>query len=134
MPEFEGALERWSAQIVDAVTQAHRLVDARILLDGEGRRHGSVENAQLAGQDLHLAGRKIRVHRLVGATLNGAAREQHELGPQRLAAKVCFAGNVRSEDHLDETGAVTEIDEDHPSVIAAPVHPAGHHHLVTDER
>ena len=66
--------------------------------------------------------------------LNGAAHERHELGAQRFAAKVCFAGDIRSEDRLNETAAVAEIDEDHPAVIATAVYPAGHHHFTTDER
>src|SRR4051812_27528987 len=36
------------------------------------------------------------------------------------------------EDELEDAGAVAQVDEDQPAVVAAPVHPAGHPGLVAN--
>ena len=42
-----------------------------------------------------------------------------------MRGRVRLGGRLRVEDELDEAGAVAQVDEDQPAVVAAAVHPAG---------
>ena len=52
------------------------------------------------------------------------------LGAQVLGHGERVAGRLRMDDELHEPGAVAQVDEDQPAVVAAAMDPAGDAHLV----
>ena len=76
-------------------------------------------------RDLDLAGRQVRVDVALLAAHDGADGRDDVLGAQALGERERRAARVRVEDELDEPGAVAQVDEDQPAVVAAAVDPAG---------
>ena len=56
------------------------------------------------------------------------------LGAQALGGRVRLRGGLGMEHELDEPGAVAQVDEDQPAVVAPAVHPAGDAHGLADAR
>ena len=82
----------------------------------------SFSSADLARQDLDLAGRELRVDGLGRAALHHARDADDELGAQPLGdghQRVVFA-----DDDLRDAGAIADVDEDHAAEVADAVHPA----------
>ena len=72
MAQSDVLLEPASPQIEIAVPQTHVLGHGRVFGDLKRRRLRLVEHADLAGEDLDLAGRELRVDGLVRAALHHA--------------------------------------------------------------
>ena len=113
-----------AAQVEHPVAQAQHLVDRRVLVDRERRRLRLRERRDLGDLHLDLAGRDVRVDVLRRAAHDLALRGQDVLGTQPLGGRERL-GLVGVEDELDDPGAVAEVDEDEPAVVATAVHPAG---------
>ena len=118
------ALHLRAAQIHVAVLQARVLRDIDVLFHGERRRFGFVENPDLGGHHLHLAGGHIGIDGFLGAEGDDALDGDHVLGAHLFGALVNRGVHVLMEDGLRVTGAVAHIDEDHRAVIAAAVRPS----------
>ena len=72
---------------------------------------------------LYLAGRELLVLGPRGALLNGTVDMDHGFGTQLAAGGMRLrVGGI--ELHLDDPAAITEIDEDEATQVAAAVHPA----------
>ena len=52
------------------------------------------------------------------------------LGAQRLGGGVRLGRLLGAEHELEQPGAVAQVDEDQPAVVAPAVHPAGHPHAL----
>jgi hypothetical protein len=131
--QLEVALERRTAQVVQAVAQPDRLLGVALLLDREGRRRRRVEDPQLGRHQLHAAARQLAVHGLRRAPLEDAAHGQHELAAQLRGALVGARRGVGPEHHLYEAAAVAQVDEDDAAVVAAALDPAREDQLAADE-
>jgi hypothetical protein len=115
------------------VAQPHRLVDPRVLLDGEGRRRRRVQDEQPVGEDLDLSRRHRRVDGLLGAPVHPTFGQQDILRAQLARARVCVGGGVGLEDDLDDPAAVAQVDEHDPAVVAPMLDPARHDHPLPDQ-
>ena len=56
------------------------------------------------------------------------------LGAQALGGSVRLGGGLGMEHELHEPGAIAQVDEDQPAVVAPAVHPAGDAHGLADPR
>ncbi len=117
---------------MDAVAQPHGLVDPGIFLDGEGRRGGGVQDAQLRCHHLDLAGLHVGVDGVFAAAFHDAADGDHVFRPQLPGSFVGFGGRVGTEDHLDDFRFVSQIDEDHPAVVPTALDPTRENDLRVD--
>ena len=121
-------LHAGAAQVDDAVAQPQQLVDRRLLVDRERRRGRLGQRLGLGDLELDLAGLELRVDVALLAPHDRAGRGDDVLGAQPLGERVGVGGGLGVEDELDDPGAVAQVDEDQPAVVAAAVHPAGHAH------
>ncbi len=113
-----------SAQIEIAVLQACFLADVDVLVDLERQRRGLVEHLD-SGATTSTSPVAIR-----GLTLPSSRRSH--LSAYRDAPLVAqvVRDRVVAYDDLHDAGGVPQIDERHPTVIAATGHPAGEGHGV----
>jgi hypothetical protein len=118
---------------MDAEAQPCGLVHVDLFLDGERRRRRAVEQADLVYDHLDLARGQVGVHRLRRTALHDAAHQDHVLGAQLTRALVTRRRAVGLEHDLDQSLSIAQVDEDHTAVIAPALHPAGQHHLLTDQ-
>ena len=118
----QALLHHVAAQVDVAVLEPELL--AHFLVERERRRRRRVQDHELRGEQLDLAGAQVRVH--------GAGRPRPELAlhlDAELAAEVLGGleglRRVGVEDDLQQPRAVAQVDEDHAAVVTAAVHPAG---------
>src|SRR5262249_26903731 len=125
VPELDRLAHAVAAQVEVAVAEPQLLSDlAGEALDLERRRLRVGEELRPADEDLDLAGRHLGVDRLLRAPHDLALGADHVLGAQLVPELERAAGRVGVEDELDESGAIAEVDEHEPAVVAAPVDPA----------
>ena len=122
-------LQAGAAQIDVAVLEAHVFRHVHRLFDQKGRGLGPVEDQQRVGKDLDLAGGQARIGHPFQARCHHAAHRDDVLVAQDMGLLMHRRVVLRVEDHLGHPLPVAQIDEDHPAVIAPPVHPAHQHHL-----
>jgi len=72
VPQLEVARHPRPAQVQVAIAKPHLLVDRTVVIDGEGRWLGAVEDGHGARLDLHFTGRKLLVFGSGWAPLHGA--------------------------------------------------------------
>ncbi len=112
------------AEVKVAVLQPHLLIHLSLVLPCERRRLGGVEDRERIAADIDLPGRQVRVLSALGAPVHCAAHRDDELRAQVMGERVRLLVYLRVKDHLYQTGAVAQVDEDQASVIAAAVDPA----------
>ena len=114
------------------MAQADHLVHLAVLVDRERRRQRLREVLGVGDRELDLAGGQVRVDvaRLALDDLAGGGEDV--LGPQPLGQRVRVGRRLGVEDELDDAGAVAQVDEDQPAVVAPAVDPAGHAHALAD--
>ncbi len=117
------ALHARLAQFDVAIAQARGIAHRLGFVELQRRRLGGVENFQRRGVDLDLARGEVLVHRALGARAHPAGHLDHVFAAQALGRGKGF-GLVGIEHDLDQPAAIAQIHEDHPAVVAAPVHPA----------
>ena len=105
------------------------------VLDGFFRRRKRrqarvVEDAQLGGLNLDFAGRHLGIDGVLVAQAHLAHRGDNILRPHLLALRVALGRQFLVEHDLGDAGAVAQVEEDQVAVVAAPVDPAHHHHLL----
>ncbi len=116
-----------AAQVQVAVLEPHFLAGGGVLVQLERRRLGFVEDGQRQAQHLDVAGVHARVaHRLV-AQAHPALKLQHVFAAYLIGQGKGLLG-VRVEHHLHQAGAVAQVEEDHPAVVAAAVNPTAQPH------
>ena len=104
-----------------------------MVLDLEGRGLGGVEDLDLRGQDLDLAGGEALVGHALGPHADGAGNLDRPLGADRLGAgEGLGTRELGVEGDLGHALAVAQVDEDEAAVIAAVPDPAGEHDLLAD--
>ena len=114
-----------AAQVQVAVSQPCRLVDVRLLVDGEGGRERRVEDRRAARGHLDGSGVEVRVlgPRLAGHDL--AFDLEHVLTAYLRGDLEGFGSVLGVEHDLHQAGRVAQVDEDEAAVVAAAVHPPG---------
>src|SRR6185437_6695999 len=110
------------------------LVDRAVLVDRERRRLGLREVLGLGDGELDLPRLEGGVDVALLAPDDLAGRAQHMLRPQLLRERVRLRRGLGMEDELDDPGAVAQVDEDQPAVVAAAVDPAGDADLLPHAR
>src|SRR5690606_24788238 len=119
----EVALELGAAEVEIAELEALVFVRLDVVLVGDGRGLGLVEDAGLARLALDVAGRHLGVAH--GAAIEDApADADHPLGADTLGEREGLGAGVGLEDDLGDATAVTEVDEDAAAVIATDLDPA----------
>src|SRR6185312_17208838 len=106
------------SQVEVAVRETYLLTDLDVVVDRERQRSGGAEDLDIVGDDLDLAGRDAGVLVAVGTFLDGADDLEAVLRPQ-------LVGDLLADDHLDDPGRFTQVDERDAAVISSSGHPAG---------
>ncbi len=120
-----------AAQVDVAITQAHVLADL-VLVELERRSLGGIEDVQRRRHYLDGARRQTRVFGASRPAPYPAANAQHVFTAHRFGGRK-HLGIVRMADDLGQAFPIAQVDEDHPAMIAPPVHPAGQFHVLVDE-
>ena len=118
------------AQVEVAVAQAELLAHRVVLVDLERRRLGVGEQLELGGDELHLAGRELGLTALSSRRTSSPLAVITSSRAQPPGRRVRLGRLLGPEDELEQPGAVAQVDEDQPAVVAAAVHPAGDAHLL----
>ena len=130
MAQPEVVLQPRPPQVEIPVTQPHVLGDVGVIRNRERRRLRLVEDADLAGDNLHFTGRQLRIHRVGRSSPHHSRHADDELGPQPLGG-----GEQRIVNHdLRDAPAIPQVDEQHAAKIAHPVHPPEQRDLRADIR
>ena len=108
-----------AAQVQVAVLETGFLAHFNVLVDLERQRVGGVEDGDLLGHDLDLAGGQRRVLVALGALGDGADHLQHELVAEAVE-DLFFA-----DDHLGDARSVAQVHECDTTVVTTPADPAG---------
>ena len=126
MPQLERRAHPVAAQVEVAVAQPQLLPHlTREALDLERRRVGVGEHIRSGDPDLELARRELGVDGLRIPAHDLPGRGDHVLGSQPVGEIVGASRRLGVEHELHEPGAVSQVDEDQPAVIAPPVYPTG---------
>ncbi len=123
-------LHHVTTQVEIAIFQAQLFVGRLVVM--ERRRLGPAENFQLARQQLDLAGGKSGVGR-AGRTRPHQAFDTNAVLPAQPFGVGEHSLRIRIEHDLQQPLAIAQVDENHPAMIAAPMHPAGHADFLADE-
>ena len=113
-----------AAQVHVAIFQAHFLGDVHGLFHGEGRRARFVQDPDLFGKQLHLAGGQIRIDGVRAAQGDGTFDRDHILRAHLLGFAVRGLVRIGANGNLGDAFAVAQVDEDHAAEIAVAVNPA----------
>ena len=128
--QLEVLLHLRTAQIEHAVGQARRFTH-RVVVELEGRRQRGIDHFEIMAEHFNAA----RDERGVLGALGTGTHQTHDLEAELVAH---FVGGledfrtIRIADDLHETFAVTQVDEDHPAVVAAAVGPPVEGDSLTD--
>ena len=112
------------AKIDVPVPEPGLLVD-RLVVELERRGARLVQHLDGPGEHLDPAGRELGVLGALGAVAHPPFHPEHVLAARAVGERERLRG-VRVDDDLEQPGAVPEIDEDDPAVVAPPVQPAAH--------
>ena len=124
-------LQRSAAEVEVAVAEPLVLGGVELVLDQERRRLAAVEDRELGGVHLDLAGDQARVH-VAAARDHLSANADAELVAQLLRQVVHLLALLRFEDHLRQPGPVAQVDEHGAPVVAPVVHPSEEDHFLAD--
>ena len=125
---------RWrrvAAEVEPAVAEAQRLVDV-LLVELERERRGARDDLERVDLELDLAGRQLRVDRLRRAGDDLALGAEDELVPELVRHGVRLGRALGVDHELADPGAVAQVDEDEPAVVAPRVDPAGERQALAD--
>ena len=129
-------LQLGAAQVEIAMSKPQLLGGERLPLAERDGNRGGVRRPDHAHRDrLHLdvAGRELRVAAVLRARDDLALDEHHALAPHR-SGELDRLGvrELRVEGHLDDTGAVAQVEEDDAAHRALALHPAAELHARAD--
>ena len=120
---LEVAAHGVAAYVEVAVLHAEVVAAVALVLDGEGRHFGLVEDVEGSNLNLNLSGRYFGVLR--AALDNLAGNLYHVFAPQ-LASLLAEGGvGLHVESQLRDAVAVAQVDESHAAEVARALHPSG---------
>src|SRR5690606_23938581 len=120
-----------AAQIDEAVAQAHVLADLGMLVEHEGRRLGTVQHLEIQAQHLDSPGGHVAILGPGRTGAHAAGNLQHVLAAYLLGTREALL-RVRVDHDLGYAVPVAHVQEDHATVVTAPVHPATEHDGLAD--
>ena len=122
MAQLQIALHLRPPEIKEAVLETDVFGDL-LVVHHERRRQRRVEDFDFAGEHFDFAADQILVDGALGTRAHLAADADDEFVAQRLGG---LEGRriVRIAHHLQEAGAVAQVDENDAAMIAPAVHPA----------
>ena len=116
----------------DSDTQARVLVGGLFFAaDHEGHGLRGADHLHIGGNHLDLAGVHPRILHPGWSQLHRAVDLQYPFKPYAFNHFDEPRGQIGMDRDLDKSVAVTQIEEDHSTVIAATVDPSGHGHLLS---
>src|SRR5258708_298485 len=118
----QSLLHRLAAQVEVAILEAHLLGNV-LLVDHEGRRSGCVEDLGVVREFFDLPALQAGIHRALRTAAHHARHAQHELVAHAVGRGE-RGGAIGMAYDLHQAFAVAQVDEDHPAMVAAAVHPA----------
>ena len=127
--QFDVAMQLGPAQVNIAILQAHLFVGQHRIAGREWQRLAVVQNAQLVGNHLDLAGRDVLVDGVGLAQLDVADDRDHKLGAHRGRPVVDLGAGIGSDHNLRDPAAVAQVEEDEIAEIAPLVHPSHEHNF-----
>jgi hypothetical protein len=127
-------LDFGTPKIEVAVLEADILGNLRRSVQNKGRGLRLVEDLQVIGQNLDLAGFEIGILHPLRPTADAPADGQHEFTPDPPSFIVTCSVDIRVEYDLNESLSVAKVDKDNTSVIPPPVGPAHQHHFLPGMR
>ena len=116
-------LELRPAEVEVPVLEPQGLGHVRAVLDHEGRGLGRVQNNELRGRNLDLAGGKLCIGRVRRPGSDLSRHGKDEFAPDVTGRPVRVSGNRGVEHHLRDAGAVAEVDENEPAVVPSRMRP-----------
>jgi len=117
------------------VTQTQLFAGVFLVVHRHGERQvalDAVQHSDATGQHLHSACRELVVEGFSGAGSNYSLNLQHGFAAEMFGDSERFGSQIRVNGDLHRAAAVSEVNEDHPTVIAASIHPAAQLHLLVD--
>jgi hypothetical protein len=123
MAQPQALVHDFAPQVQIAVLEPDLLPDR--LVELERQRLRAVQHLQLPGQELDPSGCEIRVRSSRRPLAHQASHADHVLVPQFLRL-LEHLGGIRIENDLQQSLPIAQIDEDHPTVIAPTMNPAGY--------
>ena len=111
-----------AAQVQHPVGQARGFRQV-VIVQLKGRRHAGVEHGEFVAQHFNLAAFEVVVDSALWAGTHQALDLNTELVAYAFGG-LEHIGAVRVTDHLHITFAVAQVNEDHPAMVTAAVHPA----------
>ena len=125
------ALEPRAAEVEPPVPEPQRLVDV-LLVELERERGAARDDLERVHLELDLACRQLRVDRPRRAGDDLALGAEDELVPDLVHHGVRLERALGVDHELADPGAVAQVDEDEPAVVAPRVHPAGEDQALAD--
>ena len=120
-----------TTQVEEAVSETQILM-ANALIHREWRNLGAVEDRQRGHDHLDPTGRKLCVLRSLKTGYDLAGDGHHILRTERVGGGSGLSMKLGAEHDLGDAVAVAQIDEDHPSMVAAGGYPAAEGRLSAD--
>ncbi len=124
MAQHQVVLDGGPPQIEVTVLEAEVFGRFSIFVEHERGRFGRVENAQLTDLDFDLSGFHFRVDRPFGAGRYLSLDGDNVLAADAVGFAVGFRVPIRIEGQLDDSLAVTQVDENQAAVVATALNPA----------
>jgi hypothetical protein len=129
--QAEVALHLSAAQVNVAVFEADFFVLDGLFSRREGREARVVEDEQLGGFNLDLAGGHLGIDGVFGAQAHLADGGNDILRADGFTLEVAFGCELFIQDNLRDAGAVAEVEEDQVAVVTAAVDPAHEDDVLT---
>src|SRR5690606_11891528 len=111
-----------ATQVQEPITQTHVFPDIGVFVQGEWRRLRLVQYYQAFCQHLNLAGHHIEVVSPFRAHTDLTGNLNHVLAADPIGQLEAFL-IVRIEDHLGNSFAVADVEENNTAMVASPVNP-----------
>ena len=133
MTQLQVLLHDWTAQIEVAIFEADVFIHVGVVDEGVWWGFCGVVDDELGADDVDLAGGELRIFHAFWAWAHGAANAEDVFAADVL----CFFKNVCVAEFwvdgdLNDAAAVTQIDENDATVVAAFLDPTGDDDLFTD--
>ena len=135
MPQAEVAAHALAAQIQIAVPQAQLLAHLLVVVHGNRKRQvaaGGIEHLQALGQHFHLASGQALVAGFIGAGAHPPFHLQHRFIAQVFSNSEGLGAEIGVHRDLHGATAITQVDEDHPAMVSAAIHPAAEQNGAVD--
>ncbi|MNZ71896.1 hypothetical protein D3C78_902630 [compost metagenome] len=120
----------WTTQVDEAIAQAGFLADIGVFVERERRGLRLVEHGQLITQHFDGTGGHVGVHSASWTRTHLTGDLYHVFATHAVSGGEAVCA-IRVEDDLSHAFAVTDIEENHPAVVAATMDPSAKGNFLT---